>query len=61
MYAISNQQREEIIKLLAALQVLPDKDTKTVNIKRRAGIAIKKLDKSDKYVLQNDKHLLRKI
>ena len=46
MYAISNQQRDEVIKLLAALQGLPGNDVKTVNIKRRAGIMIKKLNKS---------------
>lgn len=44
MYAISNQQREEIIKLLAALQDLPGKDTKTINIKRRAVILTRKLN-----------------
>ena len=46
MYAISNQQREELLKLLAALQTMPGKDTKTMNIKRRAGIAIRKLNNS---------------
>lgn len=46
MYAVSNKQREEVIKLLAALQALPGKDTKTMNIKRRAGIAIRKLNNS---------------
>lgn len=44
MYAISNQQREELLKLLAALQALPGKDTKTCNIKRRALILIRKLE-----------------
>lgn len=44
MYAISNQQREDIIKFLAALQDLPGKDVKTINLKRRAGIMIKKLN-----------------
>jgi hypothetical protein len=43
MYAVSNYQREEIIKLLTAIQDLPGKDTKTINTKRRAGIMIKKL------------------
>ncbi len=52
MYAISNQQREEIIKLLAALQDLPGKDTKTINIKRRAGILIRKLN--SKKQIEND-------
>ena len=44
MYAISNQQREEIIKLLAALQDLPDKDTKTIIIICRAVILTRKLN-----------------
>lgn len=44
MYEISNQQREELLKLLAALQALPGKDTKTCNIKRRALILIRKLE-----------------
>ena len=52
MYAISNQQREEIIKLLAALQDLPDKDTKTINIKRRAVILTRKLN--NKKQIDND-------
>lgn len=46
MYAVSNQQRDEIVKLLAALKDLPETDkreTKTFNLKRRAGIMIKKL------------------
>lgn len=43
MYAISNQHRDDIIKFLAALQDLPSKDVKTFNLKRRAGIMIKKL------------------
>ena len=50
MYAISNQQREEIIKLLAALQDLPDKDT--INIKRRAVILTRKLN--NKKQIDND-------
>lgn len=45
MYAISNQQREELLKLLAALQALPGKDTKTCNIKRRAVILMRKLER----------------
>lgn len=53
MYAISNQHRDEITKLLAALQDLPGKDTRTINIKRRAGIVIKKLNKS-KYINHED-------
>ena len=55
MYAISNQQREEIIKLLAALQDLPDKDTKTINIKRRAVILTRKLN--NKKQIDNDTKL----
>ena len=46
MYAVSNQQRDEIITLLAALKDLPETDkreTKTFNLKRRACIMIKKL------------------
>lgn len=46
MYAISNQQQEDLIMLLAALKDLPDKDNRTINIKRRAGILIKKLAKA---------------
>lgn len=46
MYAISNLQYEELIILLAALKVLPDRDDKTTNIKRRANIMIKKLAKA---------------
>lgn len=52
MYAVSNQQRDEIAKLLAALKDLPETDkreTKTFNIKRRAGIMIKKLNKLKKF------------
>lgn len=59
MYAISNQQRDEIVKLLAALKDLPEtdkKDTKTFNIKRRAGIMIKKLNKSKKINYEDIKH-----
>lgn len=44
MYAISNQQREELLKLLASLQDLTGKDTKTCNIKRKALILIRKLE-----------------
>jgi hypothetical protein len=33
MYAISNKQREEITKLLAAIRSLPGNDTKTTNSK----------------------------
>jgi ribosome recycling factor len=46
MYAISNQQRAEIMKLLAALHDLPGTDVRTVNTKRKAGIQIKKLNHS---------------
>lgn len=53
MYAISNQQREDIIKFLAALQDLPGKDTKTINLKRRVGILKKKLENKQP-VLQNN-------
>lgn len=59
MYAVSNQQRDEIIKLLSALKDLPvtdKKDTKTFNIKRRAGIMIKKLNKSKKINYEDIKH-----
>lgn len=45
MYAISNRQREEVLKLLAALQTLPGKDTRTCNIRRRAAILIRKLER----------------
>lgn len=58
MYAVSNQQRDEIIKLLSALKDLPvtTKDTKTFNIKRRASIMIKKLNKSKKINYEDIKH-----
>lgn len=59
MYAVSNQQRDEIIKLLSALKDLPEtdsKDTKIFNIKRRAGIMIKKLNKSIKINYEDIKH-----
>lgn len=56
MYAISNQQRDEIVKLLAALKDLPEKDTKTFNIKRRAGIIIKKLNHSKQISYEHIKH-----
>lgn len=59
MYAVSNQQRDEIVKLLAALKDLPEMDkreTKTFNIKRRAGIMIKKLNKLKKFSYEDIKH-----
>lgn len=59
MYAVSNQQRDEIIRLLAALKDLPETDkreTKTFNIKRRAGIMIKKLNKSKKISYEDIKY-----
>jgi hypothetical protein len=46
MYAISNKQREDIIKLLAAIRSLPGQDIRMANIKRMAGINISKLNKS---------------
>lgn len=49
MYAISNQHRDEIIRLLEALESLPGKDTRTINTKHKAGIMIKKLTKSKKF------------
>lgn len=54
MYAISNRQREELLKLLAALQALPGKDTKTGNIKRRAVILIRKLEQKKQLVLSDN-------
>lgn len=59
MYAVSNQQRDEIVKLLTALKDLPEtdkKDTKSFNIKRRAGIMIKKLNKSKKISYEDIKY-----
>jgi hypothetical protein len=53
MYAISNKQREDIIKLLAALRNLPGDDTRTANIKRMAGITINKLNKA-KFISNED-------
>lgn len=46
MYAISNQQRDEIIKLLSSIASLPGSDTRTVNTKRKASLNIKKLSKA---------------
>lgn len=46
MYSISNSQREEIAKLLAALTQHPGNDLKSLNLKRRAKLAISKLNKS---------------
>ena len=43
MYVISNQQQEEIIKLLATIKAPHGCDDKTLNNKRRANIVIKKL------------------
>ena len=57
MYATSNQQRDNIIKFLAALQDLPGKDVKTINLKRRAGIMIKKLNKAKYLDYEDVKHL----
>lgn len=54
MYAISNQQREELLKLLAALQALPGKDTKTCNIKRRAVILMQKLERKKQLALSDN-------
>ena len=48
MYAISNQHRDEIIRLLKVFESLPGKDTRTINTKRKAAIMIKKLSKSKK-------------
>lgn len=45
MYAISNQQRDDMIRFLDALKDLPAKDTRTYNLKRRAGILKRKLEK----------------
>lgn len=59
MYAVSNQQRDEIITLLAALKDLPETDkreTKTFNLKRRAGIMIKKLNKAKYLDYEDVKH-----
>lgn len=46
MYVISNKQRDEILIFLAALKDLPVKNNKDFNLKRRAGIMIKKLQKA---------------
>lgn len=54
MYAISNQQREELLKLLAALQALPGKDTKTCNIKRRAVVLMRKLERKKQLALSDN-------
>ena len=46
MYDISNQQRDDIIKLLTVLQDMPDSNNKLINDKRRARVLIKKLARS---------------
>nr|DAL13650.1 MAG TPA_asm: RNA polymerase sigma factor [Caudoviricetes sp.] len=46
MYVISNKQLEDIQTFLAAFKSLPAEDNKTFNLKRRAGITIKKLAKA---------------
>lgn len=46
MYVISNKQRDEILTFLAALKDLPEKSNKDFNLKRRAGIAARKLEKA---------------
>ncbi|MCX6222445.1 MAG: hypothetical protein NTZ69_15850 [Bacteroidia bacterium] len=43
---IANSQRAEITKLLAALKDLPGMDNKTINLRRRAKNAVRKLDKA---------------
>jgi len=48
MYSISNSQREELTKLLAALNTHPVVNTKAFNIQRRAKLAINKLNRAQK-------------
>ena len=49
MYTITNQQRKEIIMLLATLQDLPaSNDTKTYNTVRRARVLCKQLMRNNK-------------
>lgn len=45
MYNLSNKDREDIIKLLVALQNLQGIDVKTANTKRRASILARKLSR----------------
>jgi hypothetical protein len=48
MYEITNSQRAEITKLLAALTKIPGIDSKTADTRRRAKNAIGKLAKARK-------------
>jgi len=57
MYAISNKQRDDIIKLLAALRNLHGQDTRTANIRRKAGVNINKLNKAKQISYEKYKHL----
>ncbi|MEG1686008.1 MAG: hypothetical protein RR319_08730 [Bacteroides sp.] len=45
MYLISNANTEEAKKLLAELKHLPGEDIRSCNIKRRAGVLIKKINR----------------
>lgn len=57
MYSISNSQREELTKLLAALTSHPAVDTKAFNIQRRAKLAINKLNRAQKLTEHNISNL----
>ena len=46
MYAISNRQKDDIIKLLSEVKAPKGCGDKTLNNKRRANIIIKKLAKA---------------
>ena len=48
MFWIANQQQQELKKLLLVLTKLPGIDAKTSNIRRKAKLAISKLERSKK-------------
>lgn len=50
MYQISNRERDDLIKVLTALreEVETGADTRKMNIKRVAGLLIRKLEKKQK-------------
>ena len=55
MYVISNQQRDEIVKLLAEIKTIPGSDDKTLNNKRRANVIIKKLANAEQVSYEKNK------
>lgn len=60
MYRISNSQREELTRLLAALNQYPAKDIKALNIQRRAKIALTKLSRAQKITETHTTNLIER-